>query len=55
MAENKTRFTDARVEGYLDARDSEQQFADCGEWMARLKKTTQQPPGLVADVRRRYG
>jgi hypothetical protein len=29
MTENKTRFTGASVEGYIAARGSEQQRADC--------------------------
>ena len=43
MAENKTKFTNASVEDYIDARGSVQQRADCRELIALLKKATRQP------------
>jgi Domain of unknown function (DU1801) len=46
MAENKTKPTDASVEGYIASRASEQQRVDCKELMALLEKVTQQPPRM---------
>ena len=46
MAENKTKPTDASVEGYIASRASEQQRIDCQELMALLEKVTQQQPRM---------
>ncbi len=46
MAENKTKPTDASVEGYIASRASEQQRVDCKELMALLEKVTQQQPRM---------
>src|SRR5690349_8734850 len=46
MAENKTKPTDASVEGYIASRASEQQRDDCQELMALLEKVTQEPPRM---------
>ena len=46
MAENKTKPTDASVEGYIASRASEQQRMDCRELMALLEKVTRQPPKM---------
>jgi len=46
MAENKTKPTDASVEGYIASRASEQQRIDCRESMALLEKVTQQQPRM---------
>ena len=46
MAENKTKPTDASVEGYIASRASEQQRIDCRELMALLEKVTQQQPRM---------
>jgi len=46
MAENKTKPTDASVEGYVASRASEQQRIDCRELMALLEKVTQQQPRM---------
>jgi hypothetical protein len=46
MAENKTRYTAASVEGYIAARGSEQQRADCQELIALMKKATRQQPKM---------
>ena len=46
MAENKTKPTDASVEGYIASRAYEQQHADCRELMALLEKITRQPPKM---------
>jgi hypothetical protein len=46
MAENKTKPTGASVDGYISARGSEQQRADCRELIALLKKATRQPPKM---------
>jgi len=46
MAENKTKQTDASVEGYISSKASEQQQADCKELMALLKRVTRQPPKM---------
>lgn len=46
MAENKTRPTDASVEGYIASRANEQQRADCRELMTLLEKITRQPPKM---------
>jgi hypothetical protein len=46
MAETKTKPTGASVDGYLAARGSEQQRADCRELIAMLGKATGQPPHM---------
>jgi len=46
MAENKTKPTDASVEGYIASRANEQQRADCKELMALLKRVTKQHPKM---------
>ena len=46
MAENKTKPTDASVEGYIASRASEQQRVDCKELMALLEKITRQKPRM---------
>ena len=46
MAENKTKPTDASVEGYIASRASEQQRVDCKELMALFEKITQQKPRM---------
>jgi hypothetical protein len=46
MAENKTKPTDASVEGYIASKASEQQRADCKELMALLKRVTRQHPKM---------
>ncbi len=46
MAENKTKPTDASVEGYIASRASDQQRVDCKELMAFLEKITQQQPRM---------
>ena len=46
MAENKTRPTGASVDGYIAARGTEQQRADCRELIALLRKATRQPPRM---------
>ena len=46
MAENKTKPTDASVEGYIASRASEQQRVDCKQLMALLEKVTQQQPRM---------
>src|SRR5262245_58363770 len=46
MAKTKTKFTNASVEEYIEARGSEQQRADCRELVALLKKITRKPPRM---------
>ena len=46
MAENKTKFTGASVEEYIDARGNEQQRADSRELMALLRKVTKESPRM---------
>jgi hypothetical protein len=46
MAENKTKPTDASVEGYIASRASEQQGTDCRELMALLQKVTRHSPRM---------
>jgi hypothetical protein len=46
MAENKTKPTDASVEGYIASRASEQQRHDCHELMALLQKITKKRPRM---------
>lgn len=46
MAENKTKSTDASVDGYIASRATEQQLADCRVLMALFKKLTKQPPKM---------
>ena len=55
MAENKTKPTDASVEGYLASRASEQQRADCKELMALFKKITRQQPRMWGPSMVGYG
>ena len=55
MAENKTKPTDASVEGYLASRASEQQRADCKELMALFKKITRQKPRMWGPSMVGYG
>lgn len=42
-SDNKSRFTDASVEGYIASRGSERQRADCRELMALFERITGQP------------
>jgi hypothetical protein len=46
MTENKTKPTDASIEGYLDARASERQRADCATLMAMLERLTGEAPRM---------
>jgi len=46
MIQNKTKPTDASVEGYIASRASEQQRVDCRELMALLENVTQQQPRM---------
>ena len=46
MADNKTRATDASVDGYLAARAEAPQLADCTELMTLFRKLTGQPPKM---------
>jgi hypothetical protein len=46
MAENKTKPTGASVEAYIASRASGQQFADCQELIALLRKVTRRPPTM---------
>jgi hypothetical protein len=46
MAENKTTWTDASVEEYIDSRASEPQRADCKELMTLLESITGQEPRM---------
>lgn len=46
MVENKTKATDASVEGYIASRANEQQRADCKELMALFKRVTRQRPKM---------
>ena len=46
MAENKTKPTDASVEGYIASRATERQLSDCKELMAMLEKITRQSPKM---------
>jgi len=46
MAENKTKPTDASVDGYIASRANEQQTVDCRQLMALLKKVTRQSPKM---------
>jgi hypothetical protein len=46
MAENKTKPTDASVDGYIDSRANEQQRGDCKELMALFKKVTRHSPRM---------
>ena len=55
MAENKTKPTDASVEGYIASRASEQQRADCKELMALFKKITRQKPRMWGPSMVGYG
>lgn len=46
MAENKTKPTNAGVDGYIALRGGKQQRADCRELIALLQKVTRQPPRM---------
>jgi hypothetical protein len=46
MAENKTKPTDASVEGYIASRASAQQCADCRELMVLLRRVTRRSPRM---------
>jgi hypothetical protein len=46
MAENKTKPTNASVEGYIASKASDQQRTDCRELMAMLETVTQQSPRM---------
>ena len=46
MAENKTKFTGASVEGYIASRANAQQRTDCRELMALFKKVTRHSPKM---------
>ncbi len=46
MLENKTKFTDASVEDYIESRANDQQRTDCRELMALLEMITQQSPRM---------
>jgi hypothetical protein len=46
MPENKTQFTGASVEDYLDSRANDEQRADCAALIKLLKKITGQPPRM---------
>jgi len=46
MTENKTKFTDANVDEYLDSRANEHQLVDCRVLMALFHKLTKQPPKM---------
>ena len=55
MAENKTKFTNASVEGYLASKADEQQRADCKELMALFKKITGGRPRMWGPTIVGYG
>src|SRR6476660_2625735 len=46
MPENKTKPTDASIEGYIASRANEQQRTDCRELMALLETVTRQKPKM---------
>ena len=46
MRENKTKPTEASVDGYIDSRANERQSSDCRELIALLEKVTRQPPRM---------
>lgn len=46
MAENKTTYTDADVDDYIDSRANDRQRADVHELMALLEKLTRQKPRM---------
>ena len=46
MAENKTKATDASVEGYLAAIDEEARRKDCAALADLMAKATKQPPAM---------
>ena len=46
MAENKTKPTDASIEGYLDSRANERQRADCMTLMAMFERLTGETPRM---------
>ena len=53
MAENKTKPTDANVEGYIASRANAQQCADCRELMVLFKKVTRHSPRMWGPEHRR--
>ena len=55
MAENKTKPTNASVEGYIASRASEQQRVDCKELMALFEKITQRQPRMWGPSMVGYG
>ena len=59
MSENKTKPTDANVDGYISSRGNERQQSDAHELVALLEKATQQParmwgPSIVGFGAYRY-
>ena len=46
MAENKTKATDASVDGYIASRANAQQRADCRALMAPFKRVTRHTPRM---------
>src|SRR5262245_21278929 len=46
MAENKTKPTDASVEGYIASRANEEQRVDCKTLMSIFKRITKQQPKM---------
>ena len=46
MATNKTKATDASVDGYIASRANDHQLADCRVLMALFKKLTKQAPRM---------
>jgi hypothetical protein len=46
MAENKTKATDASVEGYLGAIEDDRRRGDCEALAKLMKKATKQPPKM---------
>ena len=46
MAELKTKFTGANVDDYIASRATEQQYDDCQELIALMKKVTRQSPKM---------
>ncbi len=46
MAENKTRATDASVQGYFDAIDDDTRRKDCEALAKLMTKATKQPPKM---------
>src|SRR4249920_2779399 len=46
MAENKTKYTDAKVEDYIASRANAQQRTDCRELMVLFKRVTRHSPRM---------